>query len=76
MSENALDLESLMTPEMIDKSKEISEKLSPEQKENIRTTISWFLLTDLIKTKIRLEIQSNRKIVEVLSLILSLLTIT
>ena len=76
MSESVLDLESLMTPEMIDKSKEISEKLSPEQKENIRTTISWFLLTDLIKTKIRLEIQSNRKIVEVLSLILSLLTIT
>ena len=47
------------------------ERMSEEEKNEWKMTISWFLLTDTIKKKIRLEIQSRMKIIDIATIFLS-----
>lgn len=47
------------------------ERMSEEEKNEWKMTVSWFFLTDTIKKKIRLEIQSKMKIIDVATIFLS-----
>ena len=75
MTENALDYDSMMTPEVIDKAKMLGSRLTSSEKDKEKTAISWLFLTDIIKTKIRVTIQGKRKIIDFFSLFLSLLSV-
>lgn len=75
MTENALDYDSMMTPEVIDKAKMLGSRFTSSEKDKEKTAISWLFLTDIIKTKIRVTIQGKRKIIDFFSLFLSLLSV-
>ena len=62
MTENALDYDSMMTPEVIDKAKMLGSRLTSSEKDKEKTAISWLFLTDIIKTKIRVTIQGKEKL--------------
>ena len=47
------------------------ERMTEKEKEEWKTAISWFFLTDTIKKKIRLEIQSKMKIIDILTILFS-----
>ena len=47
------------------------ERMSDKEKEQWKNAISWFFLTDSIKRKIRLEIQSKPKIIDITTILLA-----
>ena len=47
------------------------ERMTEKEKEEWKNAISWFFLTDTIKKKIRLEIQSKMKIIDILTILFS-----
>ena len=47
------------------------ERMSDKEKEQWKNAISWFFLTDSIKRKIRLEIQSKLKIIDITTILLA-----
>lgn len=75
MRTNISHIEDVMTPEILSRAKEQTRKLSSIEQEHWRQAISWFFLTDIIKTKIRTEIQRQMKKHDFGTLILSILLI-
>ena len=59
MIETQLSNESYLSPSILSKAKDLESTINPIQRELIRTLLSWFFLTDNIKTKIRLQIQKK-----------------
>ena len=62
MIETQLSNESYLSPSILSKAKDLESTFNPIQRELIRTLLSWFFLTDNIKTKIRLQIQKKKKV--------------
>ena len=58
MIETQLSNESYLSTSILSKVKDLESTINPIQRELIRTLLSWFFLTDNIKTKIRLQIQN------------------
>ena len=76
MIETQLSNESYLSPSILSKAKDLESTINPIQRELIRTLLSWFFLTDNIKTKIRLQIQKKRKLINIMLLFFSIISIT
>jgi hypothetical protein len=72
-SNNNRDCTNHVRPEVLLKAREKFKEMSDKQKKELRESLSWFFLTDSLKKKIRLNIQTKMKKMDIISLILAAL---